>query len=292
MWSFAPPIPSAARAVFAAALVAATANIAEAIEVATRGGRQGVESPGYQDSVACSRKVSALASETRRLLDQNQDLERRCQRQLAYYRRMIKLRRRSKHSYKRMHQTHAKSSKQELRAEYMQQYESTMCMKTFWAFVHGKKKKDRLDVLHVCIGRKPLDGNSLLLQDSKVNQSYFFEDFDTQGCPQAESMEARNRQLRAAKKAKRHQCLAKKAKLKAKLDKLSGEEDAHRESLHTSVEEKNRIKAQAADDVEQKFCKVIMAHYGTPSEEKEINKLWSCECQDSPPDNVDCNAYN
>jgi len=227
--------------------------------------------PDYKDVVACSKSVSRLATETNTLVAANQNIDRTCDRSLQYYKDMIALKQKSITQLEHMKSGHDSSA--ELEKEYTERYTTLMCMKTYDAFVGGKDDDDRLEVLHLCIGRTSLAPRSLLHHRSHVEHKV---EVHAQACPQAVPMQQRVDMLKQAKKTKVAQCLVKKAELKKELAKKDAREDELEGKHYGHHADKAKIRSKVGGEVTAKFCKVIQPNY--KMNEKKIVAFWGKNC--------------
>jgi len=221
--------------------------------------------PNYQDSVECSRKVSSLSDETNRLLTQHQQIDRGCADALKYYEDMITSVDQSNAHLK--DRVAAKDTDDELAQVYRERYTGSMCMKTYEAFFL-KDEDARLEVLHICMGRKSLAPSSFLRRRAHLD--------DMQQCPQAKHMQERVDQLRAARAQKVAECRTRKLELKNKLAEKRRTEDKLEEQYYGHHSNKAKIRTQVAGEVENKFCKVILANYKL--KEEKIQKYFAENC--------------
>merc|ERR1719329_894393 len=98
--------------------------------------------PDYKAAVACSSKVSSLADSVKKLLADTQNIDRQCNKETKYYKDMIVLKKQSSTHLKTMIKGH--DTNQELETQYRSDYTTTMCMKTYEAFVGEKNREKRI----------------------------------------------------------------------------------------------------------------------------------------------------
>jgi len=241
------------------ALCAAAASCPVGIAVIVRGAvAQALKDP-------CTDRVSRLATETNNLLVQHQAIDRQCSRDTKYYEDMIVL---VDKSIGHLEDGIAKKdSDAELAAMYQQRYTGLMCSKTYDAFF-SKDPDARMEVLHICIGRKSLAPKSLLKHTAHLDQQV--------SCPQADSMQARVDTMRAAKVSKAAECRNRKLELKNKLAERRAKEDELEDQYYGHHSNKAQIRADEAAKVERKFCNVIQPNYKL--REDNIQAFWTENC--------------
>lgn len=250
-----------ASCVVAALLLAGAAVVADAA----------LKAANYKDAVPCHSKVSSLATEIQNLLSDNQRVELSCARSLKYYKDMVGHKEKSITHLEDMTQRH--DSDAELTAEYTDSYTTMMCMKSYNAFFGDKDQEARLEVLHLCMGRKSLAPSSLLRHAAHVDRSITT---DVHDCPQAASMQERVDLLRATKKTKVAECKVKKAELRKELDETDAREDELEGKLYGHHDDKTEIRSKVAAEVTAKFCNVITPNYKL--QEEKIQDFWSKNC--------------
>eukprot|EP00427_Karlodinium_veneficum_P020536 CAMPEP_0169114946 /NCGR_PEP_ID=MMETSP1015-20121227/29062_1 /TAXON_ID=342587 /ORGANISM="Karlodinium micrum, Strain CCMP2283" /LENGTH=240 /DNA_ID=CAMNT_0009177329 /DNA_START=89 /DNA_END=808 /DNA_ORIENTATION=- len=216
--------------------------------------------PTYAETVACSKKVSDLSDETRRLLDDNQEVDRACTKSLDYYTKMISLVEQSISHLE--NQVSSKDGTAEMKENYRERYTNIMCGKCHDAFFL-KDDDSRTEVLHICIGRKSVAPSSLLKRQA---------DLDKKQCPQEGPMQQRVQELRTAKAVKVAECKTKKQALINELDQKRKEEDELEEQYYGHYQNKDAIRTEVASEVETEFCNVINENYHL--KEENIQDFW------------------
>jgi hypothetical protein len=221
-------------------------------------------SPGYDDAVECSQKTSALADESKRLMAENQNIERECQQSLRHYQNMINLVDKTISAYETSIE---RKQKQEGQWEktYTDRYTASMCAKTYDAFF-VKDEDSRMEVLHICSGRKSLAPKSLLRHRSDVHKTK---------CPQDQMQNTVDR-LRAAKEAKVAKCKKDKAELRNTLAQKRAREDTLEDQYYGHHESRTEARTKAGREVEAKFCPVVMQNYHL--NEVKIQEFWKENC--------------
>jgi hypothetical protein len=250
---------------------AAIALLLAGAAVVADGALKALRRPDYQDSMACSKSVSSLADEVQRLLAENQRLDVSCSRSLQYYKDMLGYKDKAIVHLEKMNSRH--DSDAELVEEFTDSYMNMMCMKTYDAFVGDKEQDARLEVLHLCIGRKSLAPSSLIHHTAKVENNITAKASD---CPQARSMQDKVEMLRSTKALKVAKCKAEKAKFRGDLNKKGAEEDKLEGQLYGHHDDKHAIRSRVATEVTTKFCNVITPNY--KMNEANIREFWSKNC--------------
>jgi len=224
-----------------------------------------VSDPSYQDSVDCSNEVSRLANEANRLLAEHQEVERRCDRSLQYYRDMIASVKETIKIYEAG--VEKRDSDEELVQRYRARYTSMMCMKTYEAFIL-EDEDARLEILHICIGRTPLAPSTFLRHRGQ----------DEEPCQQAQDMQDRVDMLRSEKAAKVAECRTKKQTLKNELQQRRAEEDRLEDKYYGHHQNKAEIRSEVAANVTGTFCPVIQGNYRV--NEDNIKRFWEEKCSE------------